>query len=129
MALNKNKRTWPCLVHTVLYTLPFLVVTRSFWALWVIWGTHFLIDRFSLPKYLVWVKNHLSPWCRYPVWQDCKVTGYYDVDSYLLVPFPHRVVYREYVPQIRPRFITIWLTIITDNGLHLACNYLALTYL
>lgn len=54
MADNKTRRSWPCLVHCLLYTLPFLLLTRSPAALAVIFVTHFLIDRFRLAGY--WVR-------------------------------------------------------------------------
>lgn len=122
MALNKSKRSWPCLVHVILYTACFLFVTTSWKALAVIGVTHFLIDRFGLARYVVWVKNHLAPvtvvkelgseieWMkRYPsFWQSCSVTGY-SAD--------------------RPIWLTLWLLIAADNTLHLTINYIALRYL
>lgn len=53
MALNKSKRSWPCLVHVLLYTSVFLLLTTSWKALVVIGVTRFLFEH-------------------------CKVTGYYD---------------------------------------------------
>jgi len=88
MAQNKTKRSWPCLVHALLYSLCFVplcwqvVIYRYSWerfdsfylerlhgqahhfhwlALLVIFSTHFLIDRFRLARYVVWAKNWLGP--------------------------------------------------------------------
>lgn len=53
MASNKVKRSWPCLVHCLLYTLPFLLLTQDWADLAIIFSTHFLIDRFRLASYWV----------------------------------------------------------------------------
>lgn len=116
MALNKNKKTLPCFVHCIIYTLPFLILTRSAIALLVIFGTHFLIDRFSLAKYLIWAKNHLNPSLSYYPFDKCKITGFYDDWDSTNV-------------NGRPKFISTWLYIISDNTLHLLINFLALKYL
>lgn len=127
MALNKSKRSWPCLVHVILYTLCFALVTTSWKALAVIGVTHFLIDRFGLARYVVYAKNHLAPcfhcvsddpldydaphwgfYRGYSDWSKCAVTGYDDK---------------------RPIWLTLWLLIAADNTLHLTINYIALRYL
>lgn len=116
IALNKSKKSLQCLIHCIIYTIPFLVLTQSIWALLFIFGSHFIFDRFSLVKYIIWLKNHLNPTFSYYPFDKCSVTGYYDdwnssnVDS-------------------RPKFITTWLYIISDNSVHLACNLFALTFL
>ena len=60
MAMNKKKPGWlgvsACLIHTVLYALPFLLITN--WAaVLVIWSTHFIIDRWKLIDYFIMLKN------------------------------------------------------------------------
>jgi hypothetical protein len=107
MALNKSKRSLPCAVHCLIYTACFAVFHPSPAALGVIFGTHFLIDRFGLARYLVWLKNWQSP-DGYKPWRECAATGYSDD---------------------RPLWITVWLTIVADNTLHLLCNGAALTWL
>jgi Protein of unknown function (DUF3307) len=177
MAMNKSKRTMPCLVHVTLYTLSFLLLTRSLPALLVIGGTHFLIDRFGLIRYFNWIKNHAGPFWRshrcvfggesgsewsittrlarpYPPWLLCSRTGYFDersetdFTSKVEVKLGEQVALetapgfnedlarkeklakayteacREFAP--RPLFVTVWLSIIADNTLHLTCNYFAL---
>lgn len=106
MALNKTKAYFPAFMHALVYSLPFLCLTTHIWALSCIFGTHFLIDRFRLARYLVFAKNFMgSPW---PKWEDCKATGY---------------------PSDRPAWLTVWLLIAADNTLHLAINYSALRWM
>jgi len=126
MALNKTKKDIPCYIHCFLYTLPFWLLTSEGWNTWLlgslsfIFWSHFIIDRFSLVKYLIYFKNHINPSFSYKPWKYCNTTGYFDNLKQLPI-----IGYAD----IRPGYITIWLYIITDNGLHLICNYLALKYL
>jgi Protein of unknown function (DUF3307) len=135
MALNKSKRTIPCLVHVLLYTSFFLILTTSWKALLVIGLTHFIIDRFPIiVKRLIWIKNHMNPFCEYPPFTFCDTTGYYDDSPYNTTPI---ALDKEHDVLIKPYFwgpprlfsVTIWLYIITDNLLHLTINYFALKYL
>lgn len=122
MAVNKSKATWPCFVHVLIYTACFLVLTTSWKALLVIGLTHFLIDRFSLAKYVIYLKEQiLNPedWC-WP-WKYCRATGYFDQIE--------TIQGTKVSTQARPLFISVWLYIITDNLFHLTINYLALKYL
>lgn len=105
MATEKTKRSAAALAHAVTYTLPFLFLTRSLAALAAICGTHFVIDRWRLARYVVWTKNWLGP--NRP-WAECVATGY---------------------PADRPAWLTVWLLIIADNTLHVLCNGLALRFL
>lgn len=136
MALNKNKQTWNCLVHVLIYTAVFLFITTSWKALLFIGVTHFLIDRFPIVlKRLIWWKNHF-PTGSYPPWEWCDSTGYFD-DS----PYNTYKVNEKREAWIRghnlattygpPRhfFITIWIYITIDNSLHLLCNLAALLLL
>lgn len=106
MAREKTKRWAPALVHVTVYTLPFLLLTTSVNALIFIWGSHLLIDRLALARYLIFAKN----WINQPSlkWKDCSPTGY---------------------PNWTPPYISAWLFIITDNTLHLMCNYFAIGWL
>jgi hypothetical protein len=127
MALNKSKRTLPCLVHVLLYTAGFLFLTTSWKALLVIGGVHFILDRFPIIiKRMIWAKNHINPTGDYKSFEQCNTTGYYDDSPYNTKPTGLWVAEGD-----RPRhfFITVWLYIITDNFLHLLTNYLALAYL
>ncbi len=105
MATEKTKRSVAALAHVAAYALPFLVLGASWSALAVIMGSHFVIDRWRLARYVVWAKNWLGP--NRP-WSECAATGY---------------------PPERPAWMAVWLLIIADNVLHVLCNGLALHYL
>jgi hypothetical protein len=152
MALKKSERSSTCFIHVCLYTLPFLLLTHSWKALAIIAGTHFIIDRFGVARYLVWLKNHID-FHGFPSWKLCSRTGFFDerTEDEFTVHFTTTLTqsgnmvipptefedkmellqeYREakktHAP--RPLFVTVWLTIIADNSLHLLCNFLALKY-
>ena len=107
MANEKTKRSLPCLVHVLFYTALFITVTQSPLALAVIGGSHFLIDRFRLAKYICYAKNFLAPRSHWYPWKKCAATGY---------------------SEDRPAWLAVWLLIITDNLLHVTINALAVTY-
>lgn len=107
MAGNKASRSWPAAVHAFVYGLPFLLLvsTPSAWA--VIVGTHFVIDRFRLPKYVIWAKEGLTG--TLVPWSQCDPqTGM------------HKAV---------PDWMRVWLFIIVDNTFHLTINAMALRWL
>lgn len=126
MAQNKTSKYLPAVVHATVYTLPFILLTRSPAALFVMWLTHFLIDRFRLARYVCFVKNlifapisehserhvnsvgdvHYIP--KKYFWSECKATGYHP-DT--------------------PIWLATGLMIIADNFMHLTINYLCLRYL
>jgi hypothetical protein len=103
MASNKTKRSIAAAVHAVTYTLPFLLLTQSPAALAVICGTHFLIDRYRLARWVVWLKNGYA-FRGHPI----TATGYREAE---------------------PPWLAVWLLIIADNTLHIICNGLALGFL
>jgi hypothetical protein len=128
MASQKRKQFLVSLIHAIAYSTPFvwLAPTMSWSAWFIIVGTHALIDRFALARYVCWLKNFLS-WPRseemtyilafgeerprtvhwwYP-WSRCKGTGY---------------------PDDKPAWMAVWLLIITDNVMHVVINALALRY-
>jgi hypothetical protein len=127
-ANEKTKKSVAALVHVLLYMIPFLFITQSIPALFIIVSTHFVIDRWRLARYVCWFKNFLSPkitchcgrwfcgghpdgeqgrvWWR--PWEECKATGY------------HKSV---------PDFMAVWLLIFADNCLHILINGLAIMYL
>lgn len=105
MALNKTKRSWPCIAHVVTYTLPFLALAPSLRALAIIAGTHFLIDRFRLIRFVIYAKNFMAPRREWLPWSMCFQTGY-DLS--------------------RPQWVTLWLMIIADNTCHVLINGWAL---
>lgn len=97
MATEKTKQHVAAGVHAVTYTLPFLLITQSPAALAMICGTHFLIDRYRLARFVVWAKNGM----RGPV----TATGY---------------------PDDVPPWLAVWLLIAADNILHVICNAVAI---
>lgn len=124
MANEKTKRSVAAFVHVVTYAacfwlyakLPGVTFSPSWQALTWIAGTHFLIDRWRLARYIIWLKNMIAPWrlvnSTYFLytnwntpWSACKATGY-----------PNNV----------PPFMAVWLMIIADNILHALCNAFAL---
>ena len=129
MALNKSKRTWPCLIHVLLYTSVFLLLTTSWKALLVIGLTHFILDRWPIIlKRLIWLKNHMGPGLRFVPFSKCSIKGYYDnIQNEVREQFHTRVPINGYSPRLN--YVTIWLYIITDNFFHLLINYMALKYL
>lgn len=116
MALNKNKRCFPCLVHCLFYTVPFLFLTHNPLALFLIFVTHYIQDRWGIVKYFIWFKNRIGPDWTYPSFDKCNVTGYYDD-------------WNNDGDNVRPKFLTTWLYIISDNTYHLLCNYFILKYI
>ena len=131
MANEKTKKNVAALAHVVTYTLPFLFLTQSPLALLLIAGSHFIIDRWRLARYVCWLKNFLAPprtidnekqitpggqvilvpkvtgtW--WYSWSSCSKTGY---------------------PEGKPPWMAVWLMIITDNTMHVLCNGLVLYYL
>lgn len=110
MATEKVNRFAPAFWHALTYTLPFLLVTHSVWALLVIGLTHLVIDRYRLVKHLIWAKNHLAP-LNYPqpAWAEAKGNGGFALSV--------------------PPFMAIWLMIIVDNLIHVLINSAALTWL
>jgi len=106
MAQQKTKSTFAALCHATIYSLPFLLIGNAR-AVFVIWVTHFLIDRFRLARYVVFAKNFMCP-RPWPVWEDCKATGY---------------------PSASPAWLAVWLMIAADNTLHLAINWACLRWI
>jgi len=65
MANNKTSNSLKgyiaCFIHALIYSIPFLII-GSISAVFIIFVTHFLIDKYRLAKYLVQIKN----WCFTP---------------------------------------------------------------
>ncbi len=93
MATEKTRNSAAAAIHAVAYTLPFLFITQSFWALTLIAALHFPIDRWRLARFVVWAKNG----ARGPV----TATGY---------------------PDDVPPWLSVWLLIVADNVLHILIN-------
>lgn len=106
MATEKTRESLAAAVHAVTYALPFLFLTTSAAALAVIVGTHFVIDRWRLARFVCWAKNW--PWPGARPWSECAATGYHNE---------------------RPPWPSVWLLIIADNIMHVAINGAALRWL
>lgn len=111
MATEKTKQHTAAAIHAVTYTLPFALITQSFAALAVICGTHFLIDRYRLARFVVWLKNGPMRWSdEEGEWRMKHVTA---------------TGYQDDVPA----WLSVWLLIAADNIMHVICNALAITYI
>lgn len=100
MATCKTKRWLPAAIHALIYTATFVLLTRNLLALAVIGGTHYLIDRYRLARFVVWAKNGFP--------MPVTATGY---------------------PADKPPFLAVWLLIIADNTLHILINGAAIRWL
>lgn len=110
MAVEKLRRWSIALLHGAVYTLPFVPLAWfgvSPLALVVIGGTHAVIDRYRLARYLVWAKNQLAP-KRYRYALRESRNGY---------------------PADRPEWLSGWLVVIADNVLHVSINAVAVLWL
>lgn len=108
MANNKTKASLPALAHALIYGLAFVVLLGVGPAAFaVIAGTHYVIDRYRLARYVCWSRNWLAP-VRNTPWQECVATGN-NPDT--------------------PIWMAVWLMIIVDNVMHLIINALAIAYL
>lgn len=100
MATNKTKSHYAAFIHAGLYTDVFIFATFSPFALFVIGVTHFVIDRWRLARYVIWLSNGAS----------IEVPSIKEPDTY-------------------PEPIPMWLIIVVDNTMHLIINGLAIYYL
>lgn len=107
MAANKGKKTLPAFIHALVYSLPFLLL-GSYLSVWVIFVTHFFIDRFGLIKYLTYALSFTAPKSYWKSWSECSATGFH---------------------KDKPVWLAVWIMIICDNFLHLLINFLSLKYL
>lgn len=77
MAMLKPKSWWVALLHVTTYTPLFLLITLSPLALVTIAGTHLIIDRFTLAKHVIRLRNHiLTPSQHRPQWASTAGTGF-----------------------------------------------------
>lgn len=136
MAENKTKRWLPAAIHATVYSLAFLLFRPSLLAFTVILGTHYLIDRYRLARYVVWAKNWMGPsvpWYRVP--QGSGAPYWTDIDEGYVTRYctqatpPFWACRATGYPPNRPAWLTVWLLIIADNILHLTINYAALRLL
>ena len=109
MATQKTERWWPAIVHGVTYTLPFLFLTLSPLALFVIAGTHIVIDRYRLAKHVNWLRNQLGPkWSR---------------------PSFSEAMENDGSSNTTPVWLATFLMFVTDNTIHILINTAAILWL
>ncbi len=106
MVREKSRRWLAALVHVIFNTLPILFLNTNPVTLTIIAGTHLVIDRLRLARYVIWIKNY--PWPGSRPWSECKDTGF-DQDV--------------------PKYMAAWLLIIVDNSIHILINGAAISYL
>lgn len=111
MATEKTKNSVAAAVHAVTYTLPFLLITHSPEALAIICGTHFLVDRYRLARFVVWFKNGPLKMVR---------TDH----GWLRLKPVTATGYQEDVPA----WLSVWLLIAADNIIHVIINALAIAH-
>jgi hypothetical protein len=109
MAAQKVRRLWPAIIHGLAYSLPFLLITRSPWALLVIAGTHAMLDRYRAATHLIWARS-------------------------LIGPRKSRVPWREALGNCGfgasvPPGLAMALMIVSDNTIHMLVNAAALASL
>jgi hypothetical protein len=112
MATEKTKNSVAAAVHAITYSIPFLFITQSPEALAIICGTHFLVDRFRIARYVVWLKN--GPFSI----ELGKEVNYLNVKPVTGTGYPEDV----------PAWLSVWLLIIADNTIHIFINGLAVWY-
>lgn len=107
MANAKTTSHLPAAIHGVTYAACFLPLTRNPKALAIIGGTHFVIDRWRLAKYVVWARNQFAPAESRYAYEDSGMMG---------------------APPGRPDWLSGWLGFIADNSMHLLINHLTLRH-
>lgn len=104
MANEKTRRNMATLVHCFFYVLPFLFLQPSYTALFIMFTTHFFIDRFRLARHVVYFRDRLTDGLNR---EDCQDNGF---------------------PKDTPIWLSFWLSIIVDNMMHIVINGLSLYY-
>ena len=128
-AVEKTSSNWYAFTHALKYTLPFMFLTQNWITLSIIFGTHFLIDRFRLARYWNYFKNGMFQ----KVKQYDKVIrddegGAVDVVFQGNYAHLYKKLTSTGYPEDVPAWISDWLLIITDNTLHILINGLAIYY-
>ena len=155
IAQNKTKTFFPAFIHTTIYAIPFLILVEfKFW--FIIYVTHFLIDRYRLAIYWIRLVN-VHKLISFKITTDISVYG---DDDILEIENQNKVkiiktepkdfgTYSEHTvtPQIegkifgnaifpsdtncgywpdKPKWMAVWLMIIIDNSFHLIINSLCI---
>jgi hypothetical protein len=102
MAMNKKKKGWAGHFACQVHCITYslpFLLIGSWQATLAIYVSHFLIDRYRFVEHLISWRERTS---------HLQNMGF---------------------PETLPPFVAVWLYIIIDATLHLACNYTALLYL
>ena len=72
MAVNKKNRSLACLVHTLVYLIPFLICQLQWWQIALIAIQHFIQDRTEIIMWWgrVWKRTDLKRWNALPLFVD-----------------------------------------------------------
>jgi len=72
MAVNKKKSSYTCLVHVVVYLLPFLLCQLKWWQIALIGIQHFAQDRTEFVFWWMraWKRVHKDYWKELPLYVD-----------------------------------------------------------
>lgn len=127
MAITKTKKSVAALAHIVTYTLPFLLLTQAPAALAFIAGTHFVIDRWRLARFVCWAKN----WIAMPSMKPCTCKAPFEACSSCdvrVINLPWAACVATGYPPDRQAWLATWLLIITDNIMHVLLNAVALRW-
>jgi hypothetical protein len=101
MALTKKKKTWKGELACQIHCITYALpfaLIGSWTAVALIYLSHYIVDRFHIIEWFLAVRNGVF---------HTKNFGY---------------------AMERPPLISVWLYIITDNLIHLICNFLILKY-
>lgn len=105
-----------CLIHCIVYSLPFFLLTNWIGVIGIAL-THFIIDRWNLVVYFLAIRDRTIKGVSH---KRYGIFGYFRTFVYDTSNFGFK--------ENRPFAISVWLFIITDNTLHLACNYIFIHY-
>lgn len=154
MAQNKTKSHSAAFCHALMYSIPFALIGgihRTSWnpklidslPLFVIFQSHYLIDRYRLARYVVWTRNWLGIPPRY-----AKVKLFNAAfqmkelkwirEGEITLPAAELIEWRKMpwevcqktgsAPEL-PDWLATFILIVVDNTLHLTINYCALRWL
>ena len=72
MAVNKKKSSFVCLVHVIVYLLPFLLCQLKWWQIALIGIQHFAQDRTEFVFWWMgaWKRVHKDYWKELPLYVD-----------------------------------------------------------
>ena len=72
MVTNKKRNSFACLIHILVYLVPFLLCHLAWWQIALIGIQHFAQDRskFILWWIRIWKHSHLDAWKELPLYVD-----------------------------------------------------------